>query len=207
MIYNKISRQRKQAILTLVDRRNSLILDIGCGSGFLGEFLKKETGAIVYGVDISHKDVKLAKERVDKAFVFDIEDMNQEWPDEIKEKRYNYIIISEVLEHLLYPEILLDRIKGLINKDSEIIITVPNILFWKNRLKIFFGKFEYSYEGLMDRGHIHFFSWKSLKKTVKDGGYKIIKESHHIPTRVFKKIGKKLPGLFAYQFIIKIKKR
>jgi hypothetical protein len=37
-------------------------------------------------------------------------------------------------------------------------------------------------------------------------GYKIVDQYHHIPTRGTKRIGKLFPGLFAYQFITKIKK-
>ncbi|MBI4812184.1 methyltransferase domain-containing protein [Candidatus Falkowbacteria bacterium] len=123
----------------------------------------------------------------------------------IIDTEYDTVIISEVLEHLFYPEKLLKKIKQIVVPETDIIITVPNPLFWKNRLKIFLGYFEYEKEGLMDRGHIHFFSWASLREMVKESGYSIVGTYHHFPTRGTRWLGKLLPGLFAYHFIVKIR--
>jgi len=205
--YNKVSRGRRDGILRFINDKAKLILDIGCGRGILGEVIKKEKRATVYGVDISSAAIKEAKNRIDKAFRVDIERNLKDWPSEIKNKKYDVIVISEVLEHLFYPEKLLENIKEISHHETEIVITVPNVLFWKNRLKMFFGKFEYTDEGIMDRSHIHFFSWKSLKKLLKQSGYYIVAKKHYIPTRGTKWLGKIFPGLFAYQFVVKIKKK
>jgi len=186
--------------------KNMNILDIGCGSGLLGEIIKKETDAKVYGLDISENFVKSAKERLDGAFVFDANYDFELWPEEIRNIKFNNIIITDVLEHLSAPEKLLENLKKIINRDTEIILTIPNVLFWKNRLKIMFGRFEYTEEGLMDRTHIHFFTWKSLKKLLKECGYSIIIVTHHFPTRYTGFVGSFFPGLFSFKFIIKIKK-
>lgn len=201
----KIGGFRKKAILEFIKKDSPKVLDIGCGNGELGEEIKRSKNGTVFGVEISEASVKAAKSKIDKIYLLDI--VNEEIPEELKNIKFDYIIITEVLEHLIEPEKLLEKVKILMNKKTELIITVPNILFWKNRLKIFKGDFDYTNEGLMDRGHAHFFSWKSLEKTIWQTGYEIVKENHHIPTRGTKRIGKLFPGLFAFQFVIKVKKK
>lgn len=203
--YQKISRGRLRGILNFIKRPSVQILDIGCADGALGVILQKEKQAKVYGVDISETAVNLAKKKLVGAWVMDIE--KDDWPSEIKNKKFDYIIISEVLEHLFQPEKVLEKLKPIITSDTEIIITVPNVLFWRNRLRILTGYFEYTDEGLMDRGHIHFFTWQSLNKILWQTGYEITAINHHVPTRGTKFLSRFFPGLFAYQFIIKIRKK
>jgi len=201
----KIGGFRKKAILNFIKKDNPRVLDIGCGDGELGEVIKKNKNGIVYGIEISEAAAETAKKKIDKVFLCDL--ISENVSEELKKTKFDYIIITEVLEHLLEPEKLLEKIKVLMDSETELIVSVPNILFWKNRFKIFFGKFDYTDTGLMDCGHIHFFSWKSLQKIFHDCGYEIIKENHHVPTRGTKKLGKFFPGLFAYQFIIKTSTR
>jgi len=198
----KISRQRRDVVLSLVRASSKTVLDIGCSDGTLGAYIK-EGGAKVHGIDISTDALAIAGERLDAVYQFDV--TTQEWPADIAQTTYDTIILSEVLEHMFYPEHVLEKIKHISYADTEIIVTVPNILFWKNRLKIFFGSFEYTNKGLMDRGHIHFFSWKSLTSLVEKAGYHIERRAHVCPTRGTKWLGKIWPGLFAYQFVITIK--
>ena len=69
-----------------------------------------------------------------------------------------------------------------------------------------FGKFEYTDQGLMDFGHIRFFTYKYLNKVLKDSGFKIEKEKHIIFPGKLTKLLKLWPSLFATQFIIKARK-
>lgn len=202
--YNKVSRGRRDGIMHLIGNKAKFILDIGCSRGTLGEAIKKEKKVIIYGMDISAIAIKKAKDKIDKAFCFNIEKDLKDWPIEIKNKKFDAIIISEILEHLFYPEKLLENIKEMSHPETEIIITVPNVLFWKNRMKILSGRFDYEDQGLMDRGHIHFFTWRSLQQLLEELGYNIITTKHHIPTRGTKILGIFFPGLFAYQFILSI---
>lgn len=200
-VYRKIGRGRMNGILALAgDLNNKSVLDVGCGGGELGKELKSKFPSVkVYGVDISPEAVREASKHLAGAEVLDL---TAPWPEDLFNTNFDLIVISEVLEHLFKPEDLLLKIKD--KFAVPIIVTVPNILFWKNRLKILFGNFTYTNTGLMDRGHIHFFSWQSFKELIKSTGFKIIGTAHHTPTRAsawFKDI---FSGLVSYQFIVKI---
>lgn len=204
-IYEKISRGRLDAIHRLMPTKRPLvILDVGCGSGTLGESFKSDSRITVFGIDIAPKAVEAARSRLDGAWVVDIESSNQ-WPSEVVSRRYDVIILSEVLEHLFSPERLLQVVRSLLIERGVIIITVPNILFWRNRLRILFGHFEYEDTGLMDRGHIHFFSWRSFRNLLQSEKFTIERTAHIVPTRLFRSFGDLIPGLFAKQFAVRIK--
>lgn len=200
----KIGGYRKTAILNFIDKTNPKVLDIGCGDGELGEIIKKQKGGVVHGIDISEASVRESSIKLDKTFCVDIE-KKEAWPAELLENTYDYIVISEVFEHLFDQDVVLEMLKKVSNKDTKIIITVPNLLFWKNRLQIFLGNFNYTATGLMDRGHIHIFSWKSFKEMISNNGLVIVSEKNNIPTRGTKFLGKIFPGLFSYQFVVSVK--
>lgn len=201
--YHKIGAGRKSGILRLLgDYSGKKILDVGCGEGVLGAMLKEEKKVLIHGIDISDEEIEKAKKVLDEAYCVDIETVTA-WPEKIREQKYDVIILTEVLEHILFPEKIVRRLKELSDKKTGVIITVPNVLFWKNRLSIFLGRFDYTEQGLMDRGHIHFFSWESLQKMLKDEGYTITETAHHFPTRFARPFARFFPGLFAYQFILK----
>lgn len=200
-VYRKIGRGRMNGILALAgDLNNKSVLDVGCGGGELGKELKAKFPSVkVYGVDISPEAVREASKHLDGAEVLDL---TAPWPENLFNTNFDLIVISEVLEHLFKPEELLLKIKDKFT--SPVIITVPNVLFWKNRLNILLGHFTYTNTGLMDRGHIHFFSWPTFKDLITSTGFKITGTHHHAPTRVLGWFKNIFPGLVSYQFIVKI---
>ena len=47
-------------------------------------------------------------------------------------------------------------------------IAVPNVLYYKNRLRFLAGHFEYEESGIMDRTHLHFFTWHTADRYLVD---------------------------------------
>ncbi len=204
-----INAQRKAKILDLIPQDTKVILDIGCAGGELARAIRPRGEIKIYGADISQKSLDVAKDVLDGSFCFNIED--DIWPSDLLGQKFDLIIASEVIEHLLLPEEFLKKLKPLLNPGGKIIITTPNFLFWKNRLKMLLGKFEYASEGLLDFGHIRFFTVKTVKETFRQCGLKIEKENNFYPNLYKRKLnflGRLFPGFFAYQmiFILSLKK-
>jgi len=201
-----MSSARKKCVMDLVPKEKKYILDIGCGKGVLAEALKKR-GHRVAGVEISEKALKIAAKYLDEAHRFNIED--KEWPADLRNKKFDIIIASEVMEHLFSPDSFIRRAKRLLKDGGKMIITVPNFLYWRNRMKMLFGFFEYRDEGILDFGHIRFFTRKSLIKTLDGLGLRVEKENDFFPEffphfykRQFSFIGRLFPGLFAFQIVL-----
>lgn len=197
-----INAQRKVKILDLIPKDAKIILDIGCSGGELTRAISSWPEVKIYGADISQKSLDLAGDSLEGSFCFNVED--DIWPPALLDNKFDLIIASEIIEHLLLPEDFLKKVKNLLGSNGKIIITTPNFLFWKNRLRMLFGKFEYTSEGLLDFGHIRFFTYGTAKDLFRHCGFKIEKEDHFYPNLYKRKLdflGRIFPGFFAYQMI------
>lgn len=195
-----IAHTRLKRVLGLVgDLTGKKVLDVGCATGYLGVRIKN-LGNYVVGIEISKPAAEEARKVLDEVFVCDIE---KDCPDLVG---FDLAILPEVLEHVFDPAEVLKMVGSMLNENGEIIITTPNILSWTSRIKILFGGFAYTEQGLMDFGHIRFFTYKFLKKVLSESGFKTTRESHIIFPGKLTGILKHWPSLFATQFVVKARK-
>jgi len=152
-------------------RENSLVLEIGCSSGyitrFLAEKLKCKIDAVEKEIDAAEKARKFTR----RLIVSSIEDKNTllQVTDQ-----YDYILLLDVLEHLTDPEMIVKSLRKNLKEDGEILASTPNIASWPSRKDLFFkGKFEYEESGLFDRTHIHFFTYKTFIKLFEESGLSV----------------------------------
>lgn len=171
--------------------RQSRVLDLGCWTGRLGEKLKKEKGCFVTGVDIDKSALKIAGKRLDFVCQADL-DFPEILRKKIKEK-FDYVVLTDVLEHLKNPERLLEKLKFFLNANGLLIVSIPNIANWSIRLSLLFGKFNYEETGILDKTHLRFFTRETAIKLIEESGYTIEKIKFS-GTKV-------LPALKAVQFV------
>src|SRR5690606_32596844 len=88
-------------------------------------------------------------------------DLEQALTADILARKYDAILCSHVLEHLRNPAELVERLVGLLRAGGEIIIAVPNVLFWRHRARFAMGRFEYESGGTMDETHLRFFTYET----------------------------------------------
>ncbi len=201
----KPSKIREKKIMELLGTniKNKKILDIGCSDGTFGAKLVKK-GAIVYGVDISPHAVDIAKKKLKNAYVADLN--NQKLP--FNSKTFDFIITSEIIEHLYNPSNLLVEAKRILKDKGMLTLTTPNFLYWGNRIKFLFGNFKYEKSGIFDESHVHFYTYKSLKTDLKMAGFEIIKENHVFAgPGIFYFFKRYLPALFSYQLVVYVTKQ
>lgn len=195
------NKTRINHILRLMgDINGKKILDLACGNGKIDKIFK-EKGAIVHGCEISDKIIAIARPNLDRSFVFDVENDDFGRLD----KDYDFIIASELIEHLFLPKNFLINLKKIASPNCGIIITTPNFLLFSNRIRMFFGKFDYTERGFLDESHIHFFTYNSLIGLIKKVGFQVKEENNIIHPKIPEWLGRLFPNLFTYQAIIKIK--
>lgn len=200
----KLSGGREMIIRNLIPENAKTVLDIGCGSGYLARILTRE-GKIVSGVDISIVALDRAKPYLKNSFCFDVQ--RDDWPTELMEQNFDLVIASEVIEHIFQVSDFLEKVKLLVGRGGSLVITTPNFLFWKNRFKMLFGKFRYEEKGLLDFGHIRFFTLKTAREIFSKTGFIAQQEQHFYPNLYKRKLnflGRIFPGFFAYQFGFKL---
>lgn len=149
-------REREYIFIDLI-KSNSKVLDIACGMSPLLTNLKEEKKCEVVAYDISSKAVEEQRKRGIKA---EVKDISQ--PSFKLEEDFDYIIMSEIIEHLVYPERLISALK---NKTKYFLISLPNSGFYRYRLGLLFkGRFftQWAYhpaEHLRFWTHIDFMDW------------------------------------------------
>lgn len=153
--------------------KGSRVLDLGCWTGRLGEKLKKEKGCFVAGVDIDKTALKITGKRLDFVCQADLD-----FPETLKRKirgKFDYVVLTDVLEHLKNPENLLVELKRFLNTNSLLIASIPNIANWTVRLSLLLGKFDYEETGILDKTHLRFFTQRTAQKMFENSGFSVEK--------------------------------
>lgn len=123
-------------------RPRGTLLDVGCGDGLISCLLA-EKGLEVKGIDIENEGIKLAQRKCSSiAFeVKDVFDMNEQ---------FDYLLASEVIEHLSNPDDFLQKIKGLFRKEA--LITAPNRDYYKQPDLYHFKEYSiFEFESLLEK--------------------------------------------------------
>jgi len=193
---------------------NRSVLDLGCGEGAVAAELKSN-GNRVTGVDLL--PVAANADALDQYFSADLEEGIEPVIAALQGKRFDRVILLDVLEHLHRPERLLQQCHQVLEPDGQLLISMPNIAHLSVRLLLLFGKFDYTQRGILDKTHLRFFTRKTARSLVVQNGYEILEEKFTVTplelvfgmaaghwlmkamNRCLALITNVLPGLFAYQ--------
>jgi SAM-dependent methyltransferase len=200
-----------EGILSLIPATADRILDVGCGTGTTGEFLRQQRERIVVGITYSPKEAELAAPRLSQVIQAELNNF-----DFSPLGRFDCVILSHILEHLYSPSDLLARLKCVLGPGSVIVVALPNVLWWRQRIEFLRGRWRYQDWGILDRTHFRFFDLQSSQELLEQAGFEIILAKREGPfplirpiRRVASPIAKMIdrfackvaPGLFAFQFV------
>ena len=210
------SSSHQQLLTWLSEGGPKRILDIGCSHGQFGALLRLQ-GHTVIGVDYEKLDG--VAERLDGFFEADL---NQGLPSEVGTD-YDVVIAADVLEHLAEPQALLEQLPSVLGPRGVVIVSIPNVAHWYPRLRVVTGTFDYERRGILDAGHLRFFTKKSFSKMAKRAGYVVRRDTSvglpidvaerggPKPSKSMRAIGavdraglKMSPNLFSYQLIFEL---
>jgi len=178
------------------------VLDIGCGSGALGAWIKGQNPqSTVHGIDISPDACQLARGRLDQVWCLDLD--LQPLPEATE--RYDLIILGDLLEHLKRPDLLLINLHERLASEGKIILSVPNIANYSIRLRLLRGEFRYTETGILDRTHLRFFTLQTITDLIRTCGFRI--DAQRAISRFPDWLCRRAPGLLAAQLIFRIQRR
>lgn len=146
-------------------KRNSRVLDIGCGEGGLISQLQKNIDAKTCGIEVNPF---FARKAISEGF--NVVEGNAEIDlDQYSNNSFNYVILSQTLQAMIKPkEVLLD----LLRIGDKAIVSFPNFGHWKIRLQLLTsGKMPIT-KGLpyawYETPNIHFFTIKDFEDLCKE---------------------------------------
>src|SRR5262249_2211814 len=74
-------------------------------------------------------------------------------------------------EHLCFPDRLLREVKHALRPGGSLVVALPNMLFYRNRWRLFCGRLEYETGGLMDETHFRWYSFASGRQLLAEAGF------------------------------------
>jgi 2-polyprenyl-3-methyl-5-hydroxy-6-metoxy-1,4-benzoquinol methylase len=212
----KHSRHSSHHYARLLVGRDQDVLDMGCGEGFFAAELQKDGNRIV-GVD----ELPTAGEHgaLEQYISADLNSPQPALARELNGRKFDRVLLLDVLEHLVRPEPLLREVPPVLKPGGRLVVSLPNVANITVRLGLLFGSFQYKDRGLLDRTHIRFFTRKSARATLEDNGWEILESKTTVMplelvlgldpvnpvmrsiTGLMALVTKLFPGLFGYQFV------
>jgi 2-polyprenyl-3-methyl-5-hydroxy-6-metoxy-1,4-benzoquinol methylase len=188
-----VSAGSRQRVLLEWIGPNKRVLELGCSTGFFSKVMA-ERGCAVTGVEYDSEAAQQARRFCETVAVRDLN--CAEWRAGINGP-FDVILMGDVLEHLLAPERILEECRELLGSDGSVIVSLPNVAHWRNRIDLLLGRWNYTEIGTLDRTHVKFFTLETSRKLIQKAGYEI--EKVHSVGRGYGLF----PGLFGFQFLYK----
>ena len=144
------------------------VLEIGCDMGAnLLKIKNMYPNCEIHGIEINEQAVKIGR------YVADIQLGNIEEYSLSAERKYDYIIFGDVLEHLHDPAGVIGFCAGILNENGHVLASIPNLMHISVMHQLINGHFRYEDTGLLDRTHIHFFTYREIVDMFAKENYEI----------------------------------
>ena len=145
---------------------------MGCSSGALAREYKKINPTCHYiGVDINQASTELAKDHCDLVYTLNIEQAGDEFFN--KHRHFDCWIFGDVLEHLIDPWSLLQKIRSIITHNGCLVSCIPNAQHWSLQARLNRGFFNYEPSGLLDTTHLRWFTRHTIIDLFQNAGFRI----------------------------------
>jgi 2-polyprenyl-3-methyl-5-hydroxy-6-metoxy-1,4-benzoquinol methylase len=161
-------------IRLLVDARKMVheperVLDLGCGRARLGLEIER-LGYVVTGIESSPIACATARTRIGEVLELDLLDTAMV-SAALRGRQFEWLLAADVLEHSPDPWATLAFYRDFLKPNGRLIMSLPNVAVWDNRLRMLFGRFSYQDSGVMDRTHLRFFTFRSARELVNAAGF------------------------------------
>jgi len=145
------------------------VLDIGCGRARLGLEIEGLASKVT-GLANSPVACEVARQRITEVIELDITNYSRV-EQTLADRRFDFLMAADSLEHSLDPYGVLKFYRKFLKPNGYLVLSLPNVVVWDNRLRTLFGRFDYTDSGVMDRTHLRFFTFRSARQLVVDCGF------------------------------------
>ena len=155
-------------VVHLLPTHYSKILEIGGGDGAFRQCLKNTNE--YWGIEPYEPAANIAKTVLDKVLVGTYDEVSSSLPDNY----FDLVLCFDVMEHMAYPELFLQSVKGKMTSNGFIVASIPNIRYIFALKEILIDKdWRYRERGIFDNTHLRFFTKKSAIRLLENNGFNI----------------------------------
>jgi 2-polyprenyl-6-hydroxyphenyl methylase/3-demethylubiquinone-9 3-methyltransferase len=146
---------------------------MGCGNGSLTAAWARPDQQ-VYGVDASESGIENATAAF-PAISFRCGQIGPSLVSEYGAASFDAVVCAEVIEHVYLPKVLVKCAFELLRPGGLFVVTTPYNGYLKAVALAISGQMDRHWTVLWDGGHIKFWSWRTLRAVLEDGGFKDVK--------------------------------
>ncbi len=139
------------------------LLDLGAGDGC---FLEALGSPSCVGMDVSRDALMALRARGIDAVQGQLD------APPFRSGRFSVVTLFHVLEHVAAPDRVLASVRELLRSDGDLVLQVPNVGSWQAALLA--GR----WSGLDVPRHLVDYSAQTLRRTLEDRGFEVVRESH-----------------------------
>lgn len=186
----------RENMLKYIPKDVKTTLEFGCGFGGFSAMVKKRFGAETWAVEMDKGAAQEAAKKVDKVINADAVESLKDIPDNY----FDCIFFLDILEHLVDPYSLLCAVKTKLTKQGVIVASIPNIRYYRTFVDfVLHGNWDYLDQGILDKTHLRFFTYKSILRMFESLGFGIllIEGIHPTSSRTFRVLNTLLLNTFA----------
>lgn len=160
-------RYAREDVFALVPTGVRRVLEIGCGAG---RFRTNFPADVEYwGVE---PVAEAAREAVGltRVLVGTLDEVAASLPDGY----FDLVVCNDVLEHMADPQKALATIRAKMAADGRLVGSLPNVRsVWVLLDLLFRRDWRYRESGVLDSTHLRFFTFKSARRLLTEGGFEI----------------------------------
>jgi 2-polyprenyl-3-methyl-5-hydroxy-6-metoxy-1,4-benzoquinol methylase len=162
-------QQSRPEMLGFIPKETRRLLDIGCSNGYFGESVKSLIpDCETWGVEANPNAASEAATRNDRVYTGYIDTID------LPAVYFDVVTMNDVLEHIPESEPVLAKIRRLLKPSGKLVISVPNVRYYLNvRDLLIKGEWQYQDFGILDRTHMRFFTFKSIRRLLVENGFTV----------------------------------
>jgi SAM-dependent methyltransferase len=173
--YTKMHRLLREGYGDLAGKR---IVDLGLSRGLLLERFRRYPGVELRGIEIDPAESALARSRdlepvAHIVNVFEGNRMVASLP--FADESADVVLAGEILEHVVDTDSFLTEIRRVLVRGGALVLSTPNILWWKQRLQLLAGRYpdalDYRSRYGDDFGHVRAFTPAVVRQLLYETGY------------------------------------
>jgi len=159
-------------LLEMITAPPSRVLDVGCFCGGTGRWLKRRfPGTELIGIECLAPAAERARESYDRVIEAPVEAINFD-AEGLMPGSIDAIVAADVLEHLVNPWAVLQRLRPLLTASGALYVSLPNVRNLNVLAQLAGGRWRYMGSGILDVSHLRFFTRAQAIEMLTETGWR-----------------------------------